>query len=180
MNGEWLAIGRVRSVNPQRRELRMDALPAQHRQFTDRQWLWFAARGQSPLRCRLAALEEQSEAWLATLTPGASRDTVAALRSAEVLIPLSEQHPRLPGEWYASELPGMAMADAELGVVGTVIEAWDTPAHPVARVRHAEGSVRVMPLPEALVETVDVDARIVRVCEFALHALEEAPNGDAL
>ncbi len=74
--------------------------------------------------------------------------------------------PDLPeGEFYWYELVGCRVESAQGEDVGTVREIWETGAHDVLLVEDPDGVRRLVPTAEALLETIDLDARRIVVAD---------------
>jgi 16S rRNA processing protein RimM len=88
------------------------------------------------------------------------RDRAETLRGAEICVPRDALPALEPGEFYACDVEG---AEARVGGarVGTVERLEEYPAASALVVRKDDGAVVEVPLTEAYVERVDVDARVV-------------------
>ena len=74
--------------------------------------------------------------------------------------------PDLPeGEFYWYELVGCRVESAQGVDVGIVREIWETGAHDVLLVEDPDGVRRLVPTAEALLETIDLDARRIVVAD---------------
>ncbi|MFO0691472.1 MAG: ribosome maturation factor RimM [Myxococcota bacterium] len=94
------------------------------------------------------------------------RDRAEALRRLVVMTERS-QLPALPaGEYYWHELIGCRVESESGAVVGTVQEIWETGAHDVLVVVDEGGVRRLVPTAEALMKSVDVEARRIVVAEL--------------
>ncbi len=80
--------------------------------------------------------------------------------SPEVLAELPE------GEFYWFELIGCRVESAHGDAVGTVREIWETGAHDVLMVEDEDGVRRLVPTAEALLETIDLEARRIVVADL--------------
>lgn len=94
------------------------------------------------------------------------REDVSALvgllvmASADVLAPLPE------GEFYWFELVGCRVESAGGEVIGEVREIWETGAHDVLLVEDEDGVRRLVPTAEALLEAIDLEARLIVVADL--------------
>jgi len=79
--------------------------------------------------------------------------------SPEVLAELPE------GEFYWYELVGCRVETVQGDLVGTVREIWETGAHDVLMVENEDGVRRLVPTAEALLETIDLEARRIVVAD---------------
>lgn len=93
----------------------------------------------------------------------ASREEAAQLKGGDVwalrdALPVAE-----PGEWYGSDLEGMAVTDGT-HALGSVRRLVNLPSVDVLEVELAEGGEELLvPLVEDAVVAVDLDARVVTV-----------------
>lgn len=174
MPGPWFRIGAVRSVNPARRELRIKAVPTLSYQFDGIEWIGIQAGNGAPvLRCKVESVHRREDNVTVRLGAGATRDAVAAMRRAEVLLEDAARKPRPEGFWHPSELEGLKVASAEGEVLGTVREVVETRAHLVIEVAKPEGGSLMLPLVESLVETIDPDAGLIRVGDIARYVVDD-------
>ncbi len=176
---EWISIGKVRSVNPNRREARIEPEPLRLREFEARQWLEFLLRERAqPVRCRVESMRNGPREVVVVMAPGVPRDTVAAMKGATAMIRAEEARPRTPGDWHPSELAGMAVLDEAELPLGIVVETYETRAHAVARIRLKDGGVCALPLVEEAVVRVDLNQARMIVRDLDRYAVPEAPSGE--
>lgn len=71
-----------------------------------------------------------------------------------------------PGEFYWYELVGCRVETAAGEAVGTVREIWETGAHDVLLVEDEDGVRRLVPTAEALLESIDLEARRIVVVDL--------------
>jgi 16S rRNA processing protein RimM len=91
------------------------------------------------------------------------RDAAEAQRGRSVLA-APRSLPELPdGEYYAYELVGCRVEDADGRVIGTVRRIWETGAPDVMVVEDADGAEHLIPAAEALLLEVDLEARRIVV-----------------
>ncbi|MFO1413067.1 MAG: ribosome maturation factor RimM [Burkholderiales bacterium] len=101
---------------------------------------------------------------LAQLSGLPDREAAALLAGAEVGVPRSALPPVREGEFYWSDLAGLAVVNREGVALGTVAAVEDYGAHPVLRVDPAEGkAARLIPFVAAYVDRVDLAARRIEV-----------------
>jgi 16S rRNA processing protein RimM len=111
---------------------------------------------------RVKAARPASKALLVELAGVVDRDAVEALRQARICVPRDEFPALEPGEFYACDVEG---AKVELGgaEVGRVTALQSYPACDVLVVERGEGRPVEVPLTEAFVESVDVEAGLVKL-----------------
>lgn len=174
MPGPWYRIGAVRSVNPARRELRIQAEPAFAYQFDGIEWVGIQAGNAAPvLRCKVESARRHEDDVTLRLGAGTTRDAVATMRRAQVLLEQAARKPRPEGFWHPSELEGLKVAGINDEVLGTVREVVETRAHFIIEVAKPEGGSLMLPLVESLVETIDPDAGLIRVGDIAPYVVDD-------
>jgi 16S rRNA processing protein RimM len=108
---------------------------------------------------------------LVTLRGVDSIDAAQALRSAELCVPRSWLPALPPGEYYVTDLPGLAVVTPSGEAVGTVADVLEYPSARALRVEAPTGVLEIPLLPPYLIE-VDVDGGRVIVDELADLELE--------
>jgi len=170
----WIRIGTVRSVNPARREARIAPLPGQAHEFSGRAWLRVQRDGQAPLRCKVDGLRTGPGGLvIASFAAGVPRDTVGTMRGAVLVLAPEETTFPDNGDLRAGNLPGLAVRAADGTALGTVVEAYDSPAHPVVCVARKDGRRFLLPLTEAVLAGVDYAAGKLVVDGIEGHVVEE-------
>jgi 16S rRNA processing protein RimM len=113
---------------------------------------------------RIAAARAVSKALLVTVVDVEDRDQAEALRDALVCVPRDEFPPLDAGEFYACDVEGARVVLPTGDEVGRVQALESYPSCDVLVVRRdGERPPLEIPLTEAFVETVDVDAGVVRL-----------------
>ena len=87
-----------------------------------------------------------------------TREAAAALRGAEVGIRRQDLPEPAAGEYYRSDLVGMAVANRERIALGRVVGFAESGAHPLLQVMDDAGVERLIPWVGQYVIQVDVDA----------------------
>ena len=90
------------------------------------------------------------------------RTAAEALVGQTVLVPRDLLPEPEPGEYYLSDLIG-ARVISPAGEVGEIVEVRVHPSVDTAVVRDADGRTRELPLVEAWLDEVDLEARLVRI-----------------
>jgi ribosomal 30S subunit maturation factor RimM len=170
---DWRPIGRVVSVRPGKREARIRPERRSAHLLAGAEWLAVALDAGAPLRCKVAALRDVGDAFVAEFAAGVPRDTVAAMRGAEVVVPAAEWAPE-EGVLDVDALAGFAAVDEATGeALGAVTGGFDTPAHPVLEIdRPGAGPLLVPAVDEVLVRIDETERRVVLrdAGDFALDA----------
>ncbi|MFH1810910.1 MAG: ribosome maturation factor RimM [Pseudomonadota bacterium] len=121
-------------------------------------------------------LRPQQQDLLLTLDGIDSRDAAEALHGAELRVARAALPPTDDDEYYAIDLVGCRVVDAQGTELGQVSQVSDNGAQDLLHVE-ASGGEWLLPLVDAYVDTVDLDARTVRVRQVAeLIALGQAPS----
>lgn len=102
----------------------------------------------------------------------ASRDAAEALRGRWVLADARHFAPLPEGEYYGYELVGCRVESSEGTPIGTARDIWSTGAPDVLVVEDESGAERLIPLAEALLREVDLEARRI-VVELVPGLLDE-------
>lgn len=165
-----VAVGRVRSVQMARRELRVAVTEDCMRHFDGVRWLWIAAPGLKPsglgrstVRCRVESVRLADESSLIVmLSPGVPRDWVALMKGGEARLPKSQLRPPSAEDYSANDLQGMAVAEGG-ETIGVIIRAYDNGAYAVAEIELRNGARGALPLAGPVVESVDFAEGVVHV-----------------
>lgn len=166
-------IGRVRSVNPARRELRVTPLPGSAHVFERLEgWVTCARADGAEMRLRLLESKTRDGDVRLRLAPGVTRDTVGGLRGAAVLWD-QPMPPAEDGAFEPAALAGMAVETPDGRRLGVVTDTFETAANAALRVRREDGGTVLLPVAGALIREVDWSDRVIRVRDIAPFAVEE-------
>lgn len=165
MEARKVEIGSVRSVNPARRELRIQAaggpIPA------DMVWVYVADAEGRDRRCRVERVHGDT----VTLAAGVTRDTVAGMRGAAVYADVgAEAEP----DWQdlLAAWQGFDVID-ETGVrLGTVVAVYATHANGAIEVAAASGESWLLPAIDRVIAAVDMERNVVTVKDIAPYTVE--------
>lgn len=172
MDEEFTQIGQVKSVNPARREIRVSFPESRKADLEGREWVYVQKPGGRPFRCKVDKVSTLGTPAIVTLSSGVSRDTVADLKAAKVLVPTAELGPRDVSALKPAELVGMRVYTADDSLVGEVVDGFDTKANGVLEVRGPDGGSVLLPVVPELIEEIDWDRRRVIVHDIAPFAVE--------
>lgn len=98
--------------------------------------------------------------WLVTLDAVASREAAEALRGRSVALP-RDAVPVGDDELLVADLVGCKVLDVAGTMLGEVTGSFDSGAHEVVEVRAPDGKEFMLPLVDAFVTNVDLDARTI-------------------
>ena len=179
--GRHVSIGRVRSVNPARRELHIDIGKGCRAEFEKVEWLRVALDSGGTLRCRVAALRVDSDRKAtARLTPGVSMDAVRGMKGAQLVVLENELQPRgRPWDFASEELIDMTMVTVSGVILGTVAGAFETAAHLVIEVEKTNGGSFLLPAVREVVKEIDFEARRIVVLNIEGFAVADE-NGERM
>ena len=172
MDEEVVDAGSVRSVNPARRELRIEGSEARIADLAAREWLHVVEAAGEILRCKISGVSVQKGFAIFTLAAGVSRDTVARLKGCRVVSPVGELKRRGGFGFEAAELVGMSIVSVDGSVIGEVVAGFDTKANGVVEVLRPEGGSLLLPVVPEAIEEVDWDGGKVIVGDIAPFAVE--------
>jgi len=172
MQVDWVEIGRVRSVQPAKRTLRVTPHPARPHALGTPEWVRVMLRNGEVLRCKVLRCETGQSMTLA-LAPGVSRDDVAAMKGAALVVPAEEVPPAPEGFWHVSELVGMAVCGEDGGPLGTVEAVEEGLAQNWFTVEMTDGKRLLAPAVPELIVAVDREARRVTVRDLSPFAVEQ-------
>jgi len=169
----WREIGRVRSVNPRNREVRVAVRKELAHAFDGLGWVHFAQPTEAPLRCKAVAVSSDGEVATVALAPGVSRDLVARLKGVPVVMAPGDIPPRPGREWRLDELKEMVVvAEAAGDELGRVVEVHEGPANDAFTVKRPDGSRFILPAIPQVLRSVDRDAGVITVGDLAAFVVE--------
>lgn len=171
---ERFEIGSVASVNPARRELRIDAERGYKRTISGLEWLRLIPRGGTEIRCRVAKVKTASGALVVTLVAGVLRDTVAGMKGAAVVLRPEELNEPAQEELSFLDAIGFEIIGPDGARIGTLADVIDTPAHPVLAIEREDGKEVLVPAIEEVVADLDWEREVIVVNDIAPYSVENA------
>ena len=171
---DWLRIGKVRTVNPARRQVRVIPALDRCRFLETAQWVWVRRAGQQLSRCRVESVRRHGAEALVVFSAGVTRDAVAEMTGAELVVPKEEFVRRADAAYCANDLLGMQVVQAtDESELGKVTCAYSAGGNEVIEWEAPDGrSVRI-PLIEEVVEEVMWDRGVLRVRDITPYAVED-------
>lgn len=157
MDEVWRETGRVRSVNPRTREVRIAIRPGLGYVFDGLTWIQFMVPPGDPLRCKVAAIKSDESVAVVALAPGVSRDIVGRLKGVKVVMAPEAWPPRPGLAWRLDDLMAMKVVLPSGDLLGTVCEVYEGPANDAFAVLRPDGSRVILPVIDAVVRSVDSD-----------------------
>ena len=172
--GAWVAVAKVRTVQPQRRELRLDETPPFVWPEPDPQWVNARAGGAAPRKLKVAKTSRDGNSVVLELAPGVPREVVASLRGAELVVSAGEIETYRSGAWYPPEWVGYAVRDEKDEMIGGVREVWDTPANAVLTVETKDQGTWLLPVIPEVVLRVNREAATIVITGIEPHGVPHA------
>lgn len=163
MADAWIAVGRVRTVNPRAREVRINVRDGYGYVFGGLAWIQFEQAQGDVLRCKVMAARSDETTSVVTLSPGVPRDTVGRLKGLRVLLAPGEIPPRPTGPSRLADWLGTRVMLPSGETLGTVCEVFEGPANDAFAVRRPDKSRCILPVIEAVVRRVDLEAGTIEV-----------------
>lgn len=173
MPDPWIRIGSIRSVNPARRELRVAVGPRDAASFDGLEWIHVALGDDTVLRCRVAGVKPHGAAWIVALAPGVTRDAVARMKGAGIVVARHAPGARSEGSLRGAAWVGMEVVGVDGQIVGTVADVIETGANDVLEIEKPGGASILLPLIERVVERIEQAAGRLVVGEIAPYAVDD-------
>jgi ribosomal 30S subunit maturation factor RimM len=174
MTMRTVVAGKVHSVNPGKRQVRIQ--PA-GKDVPDEAFLGrlrLRLTDGRELRSLVAALRRPHGMVVVELTPGTPRDSVAAMRGAEVLWETDEAAVALLERREVDALIGMRLVGPDEAEIGEVVGALETPAHGVVEVRQPDGRNLLLPVIPEAVKRIEWESGAIFVGDIAPYAVDDA------
>lgn len=184
MTDDLLTIGWVRAVTPGRRQIRIVPARGKEYYFKDNlTWLRLlphrAKAGIPPtLRCKVAEFQAEPGCIIVTLTPGITRDQVALLKGAEVIVLPAERKKRTHGEYDMADLEGLAVHNTAGKQIGHVIHVDQMSAQTVLTIEKTDGGVLLTPAIAPVIHSVDLPRGVLVVYDLTPYSVEDTSNAD--
>ena len=170
----WIPLGRVKSVNIPRRELRVSPYAGKGQAIMQSEWLWIRmpdTRGSEPLRCAVEQTRPHHHEVIIRVGAGVPRDTVARMKTAEATASAAYLESR--GLYEGRIWQDMRLEHEGGGYFGIVREVLELPAQTVLRVESADGGRYLLPAVEACVRVVSHEAKRAIVHDLDAFAVED-------
>ena len=174
MTARLIDIGCVRSANPARRELRVGPGPFHARLLEEGAWVRVALRDATELRCRVEAIRIEPREAVLTLTAGVTRDNVARMKGARVMIEAQRSDGESDAGYPVSYLEGLAVQYQDGNVLGMVADVYATEANAVIAVAKPGGGMLLIPVIDEVIAAVDRELGVVIVKDIRPYTVEDA------
>lgn len=172
MPEERLCSGKVVSVRPDRREVRVDPVPGMEERIEAGGWVWFRGATGREWKCKVIGVRQTGQGVVITVSAGTPKDTIAQLRGADALAPAPPEGEYEP-MYTLDDLRGLAVAHADGTIAGHVTDLYDGKAHAMAAVETPDGAEVIIPLIPRVVESVDLEAGLITVGDLTPYSVSD-------
>jgi len=125
-------------------------------------WLAPVADAEAWREFKVGTARQHGDTLVALLAGIADREAALEWRGAWVAVPRSALPEPVAGEFYWSDLVGLAVINRAAQALGRVTKVLETGAHPVLQVETEDGVERLIPVVGVFVDAIDLAAgRIV-------------------
>ena len=126
-------------------------------------WLAPAADADAWRAYAVRSARQHGDTLVAALDGVADREVALQWRGAWVAVPRSALPSTKAGEFYWSDLVGLAVVNRAAETLGRVSKVIETGAHPVLQVESEDGGERLIPVVAAYVDAIDPAAGRIMV-----------------
>src|ERR1700682_1147022 len=126
-------------------------------------WLAPARQAEAWREFAVRAARQHGDTLVAALAGVAAREAALQWRGAWVAVPRSALPSPKAGEFYWSDLVGLAVVNRAAETLGRVKKVLETGAHPVLQVEAEDGGERRIPVVAAYVDAIDPAAGRIMV-----------------
>ena len=172
MNDDLISIGRIASVNPARREIRVGVDHDDSPDTAALEWLYVGADRDTLVRFRVASARVAEQRLIVTLVAGVTRDAIAALKKIPVWVDANVLIPATSFNYPARQLMGFTLHGPR-GLEGTVTATLETRAHEVLEIETPAGDCILIPLIAEWIEDIDWDQRVIVVSDLTPYAVHQ-------
>ena len=121
-------------------------------------WLAPAAQDEAWREFKVVTARQHGDTVVAALDGVADRDAAFQWRGAWVGVPRASLPAPDAGEFYWSDLVGLAVVNRQQQTLGVVSKVLETGAHPVLCIESEAGVERLIPVVDAYVDAIDAAA----------------------
>lgn len=172
--GNWVRIGTVRSVNPARRELRIDPARTTSSGAEKVSRVRVTIHGGETLLCIVENVSANPGGTIVTLGAGIPRDAVARMKGAAVESEKPPRKPAAPKEMAAEDWIGLDVIGADGSSIGVIRGCIESRAHDILEIETPDGKQLMLPAIEQTVESIDLETRRVTVGDIAPYVISNA------
>lgn len=157
MSESYVLLGTVSSANPSRREVRVNLRKGREQALTSVTRIQFVLRDGETLNCKVDTLRNTGADPILVLAPGTTRDNVARMKHAAVNVEKTALGTQTEPKYTSSDLIGIEVRLESDALLGTVMEIIETGANDVLEIEKPGGGYVLLPLLDALVNSIDWD-----------------------
>lgn len=181
MTERRIEIGIARSVQAGRRRVKVVPFSGTTRPLDNVEWVWFSgaednAGAPEEVRCRVEAVEDQAGEWAFTLAPGVTRDVVASVRGARVMIEASCVRCGVTDEFGADDILGFRVSNENGDLVGIITGGFSAGGNEVVEISTGDGGLVRIPLAAPVIIGVEWDESAITVRDLAPYAVEDSSS----
>jgi ribosomal 30S subunit maturation factor RimM len=131
--------------------------------FEKLNWVYVRMRepDMAPMRCKIAAVRQDVDGYILTLTPGVTRDQVAQMKGAELTVESKEMDVIVPTDSFDfSDLPdleGFEVVDRAGNPIGVVSALYATGMNAAIEIARPEQNAVLVPVIPEVIAGIDVD-----------------------
>lgn len=151
-------IGRIASVSPGSRTLRVEMTSSYVAYALSLSTLECEMKDGTLLKCRVASSKKSNDGVIVTVVPGVPRDTVAQLKKCAIVVP-DVTGIRDTQRYDAKELAGLSVINGAGESVGIVEAGFETSANGMMEVFLSKGGELLLPVVPEIIDSVDWDAK---------------------
>jgi len=159
---EYVLLARIRKPHGVRGEMSVEAFTEEKRLLKLKQA--FLRTGNSTQTIQIVSARSTANGVLIRIDGYDDRDTVEALRNAEIVVPLSDRAPLEDGRAYYDDLVGLEVIDNRTEQpLGVVTEILEMPAGDVLAFRTPDGAEQLITMAGTEIKRIDLAMKKIRV-----------------
>lgn len=157
MSAKPIELATVSAANPSRREIRLRVRKGLKEALASQTHLQLVLSDGEAMACKVNTVRPAGDESIVELAPGTTRDNVARMRDAAVMI----DAPEPAQDWQAlpEDLVGFQVEAKGLGPLGEVVGIIVTNANDVLEISKTTGGGMLLPLIDRVIERVDWDTQ---------------------
>lgn len=166
-------IGRIQTVNPARREVRVKPGTGKKHLFQGMAWALVLLADGTELRCKVDGVRGASSGYIVKLSAGVTRDTVARLKGARVIVDAEEAPCPGGGLDDVSALLGFQVYDVEGAGLGEVVATYSALSNNAIEIKGPGGGEMLLPVIDEVIAGVDLERGSLTVRDIAPYVVED-------
>ena len=174
MAAAWVRAGKIRSVNPARRELRLTPTREVAGASANIAGARVILADGATVACKVEHVNATPDGWILTLGAGAPRDTVAAMKNAALEVMLPKRKRSVPDELTAEDWIGLNVVGADGARIGVIRGCIESRAHDILEIKRPDGQEFLLPAVEQTIESIDLETGQVTVGDMRPYVIDHA------